>query len=273
MNTLHNEVLSEFRGRLSKTGEHRIDHRRNRLLYRPADLHWRQNDGLRQPAHHFATAHLRVDFVFGWSSRTQDNLDVFRGSLSDRNSILAADICLHRAVDVERANPHRFKRNYSAKRQQGSFCGSTTDVNDHVANRFIDRKVSTNCSRDRLFNELRISGSGSSGSIGYGPSFDRGDRRRHANHHAGAIEAAYPHALQEKTDHPLRNIEIGDRALTKRAYRHDMARCPPDHLPRFAASSEHLLGATIHRDHGRLVQDDALPSGVHQRVRGAQVDR
>jgi len=38
------------------------------------------------------------------------------------------------------------------------------------------------------------------------------------------------------------------------------------------AHREHFLGAAVQRDDGRLVEDDAAPARVDQRVRGPEVD-
>ena len=101
---------------------------------------------------------------------------------------------------------------------------------------------------------------------------DVGDRRRHADQHPRPLQARDAGALEQQADHALRDLEVGDRAAAQRADGDDVAGRAPDHLPRLVAHREHVVGAAVQRDDGRLVEDDALAARVDERVGGAEVD-
>ena len=68
-------------------------------------------------------------------------------------------------------------------------------------------------------------------------------------------------------------VEVGDRAVAQRTRRDDVAGRATDHLPRFEAHRQHIAGPLVERDNRRLVEHDAAPPLVHQRVCGAEIDR
>ena len=113
---------------------------------------------------------------------------------------------------------------------------------------------------------------GPAGGIGDGPPLDLGDRRRHADDDLRAREAADADPLQQQPDHPLGDLEVGDRPAAQRSHGDDVAGRPPDHLPRLAAGRQHLAGLAVEGDHRRLVEHDAAALHVDERVRRPQVD-
>ena len=91
--------------------------------------------------------------------------------------------------------------------------------------------------------------------------------------HARAVQPVDARALEQQPDHPLRDLEVGDRAAAQRPHRDDVARRAADHLPRLLTHREHVLRAAVERDHRRLVEDDPLRARVDERVRRTEVDR
>ena len=94
----------------------------------------------------------------------------------------------------------------------------------------------------------------------------------HADDDLRSSEPAHPDTLEQQSDHPLGDLEVGDRTATQRTDRDDVAGGATDHLPRLATRREHLAGLSVECDHRRLVQDDAAALHVDQRVRRSQVD-
>src|ERR1700674_5944715 len=76
----------------------------------------------------------------------------------------------------------------------------------------------------------------------------------------------------EVPDHLLGVFEVSDHAVPKRTHRHDVGRGPAQHAAGFGADAEHLTRAFAHRDHRRLVEDDAAAADVDERVGGPEVD-
>ncbi len=72
-------------------------------------------------------------------------------------------------------------------------------------------KVGADRRSHRLLDEVGVCGTGTAGRIGDRPSFDLGDRRRYADHHLRPGEATDADALEEESDHPLGDLEVGDR--------------------------------------------------------------
>ena len=96
---------------------------------------------------------------------------------------------------------------------------------------------------------------------------------RHADHHARLRPLARVHALDEVAEHLLADVEVGDHAVLQRTDRLDVLGRAPDHLLRFDADRERTTVARVDRDDRRLVEHDAAPAHVDERVRGAEVDR
>jgi hypothetical protein len=102
---------------------------------------------------------------------------------------------------------------------------------------------------------------------------------RHAHEHARARadEAIAVHLLDEVLQHLLGDGEIGDHAVLQRPDGGDVARRAAEHVLRLGADGLDSLAAArrllANRDHGRLVQHDALAADVDQRIGRAKVDR
>ena len=67
-----------------------------------------------------------------------------------------------------------------------------------------------------------------------------------------ASAASDADTLEEQADHPLGDVEVGDRAAAQRPHGDDVPGRPPDHLPRVMPGGQHLTGLAVQRDHGRL---------------------
>jgi hypothetical protein len=78
---------------------------------------------------------------------------------------------------------------------------------------------------------------------------------------------------QEVAQHLLGHLEVGDHTVAERPARSDRRRGPADHPLRLRPDRDYRVAALVDRDHRRLEQDDPLPAQVHDRVRGAEVDR
>ncbi len=80
----------------------------------------------------------------------------------------------------------------------------------------------------------------------------------------------------EVPEHLLRDLEVGDDSVTKRADGADVPRCASEHLFGFAPDREHDVDPArvfLDRDDGWLTRNDALALHVDERVCGAEIDR
>ena len=81
------------------------------------------------------------------------------------------------------------------------------------------------------------------------------------------------HALDEVAQHLLADVEVGDHAVLERPDRLDVTRRAADHALGFDADRERATVARVDRDDRRLVEHDAAPAHVDERVGSPQVDR
>ena len=227
---------------------------------------------LGRPGHEVAPAHLGLVLVLGRVGRTDGDLDLFGRALADGDAVLAAHVVLDRGVDVERADPHRLERDDPAEADDRRLARATADVDDHVADRLVDRQVGADRSRHRLLDEVGVGGAGAAGGVGDGATLDLGDRRRHADHDLRAGEPADADSLQQQPDHPLGDLEVRDRPAPQRPHGHDVTGRPADHLPRLAPRGQHLAGLAVEGDDRRLVEHDAAALHVDERVGRPEVD-
>ncbi len=80
------------------------------------------------------------------------------------------------------------------------------------------------------------------------------------------------HFRNEMAQHRFRHFKIRDYAIFQRANRNNIGRRAAEHAFGFIADSQHARGPRLHRDHGRLTQDNALIFDVDERIGRAEVD-
>ena len=148
---------------------------------------------------------------------------------------------------------------------------STTRLPD----RLVDRQAGADRGRERLLDQghaRRRPANRTASSIARFSTSELIDG--HRDQHARLAGTAWrPPASDHDLEHPLRDVELGHRAGAQRPDRDDAAGVAADQLPGLVAHREDLAGAAVHRHHRRLVEDDAVALPVHERVRGAEVDR
>ena len=84
---------------------------------------------------------------------------------------------------------HRFERHDAAERDHRDLAGTTADVDDHVAERLVDRERGADRGGHRLLDEEGLGGAGPPGRLEHGPLLDVGDGRRHADEDPRPLEA------------------------------------------------------------------------------------
>jgi hypothetical protein len=74
-------------------------------------------------------------------------------------------------------------------------------------------------------------------------------------------------------EHLLGDIEVGDHAVLERPDCLDRPWGTAEHPLGIDADRVHVAGCRVDRDHRGLGEHDAAPAHVHERVRGAEVNR
>jgi hypothetical protein len=123
---------------------------------------------------------------------------------------------------------------------------------------------------------VHLAGADGNGGVVDGAPLHRRRPGRHADQDARSAEAEHGlGALDELAQHLLGGDEVGDDTVAQRPQKLHALRHAPDQRLGLAADGYDLAGAAIgaHGHDGRLVDDDAAPCHVHQRVGRAEVDR
>ena len=164
----------------------------------------------------------------------------------------------------------------TAARQHGDIGRAAADVEHHGAARLADRQPGAERGRHRLGDEIDLARAERDGGVVDGAALDRRRLRRHADEDARAAEAEHRlGALDELAQHLLGGDEVGDDAVAQRPHQLDALGRAPDQRLGLAPDGEDFARAAVraHGDGRRLIDDDAAPDHVHQRVRRAEVDR
>ena len=151
-------------------------------------------DRLRQAAHEVAAAHLGLPLVVDRERRADRELDLLGGALADRDAVLAAHVAWIAASMSKRPDAHGFERDDAAERDHRDLGGAAADVDDHVAERLVDRQR-------------------------------RADRRGHRLLDAGSVCDAPGHAAPPRAPRAARRAVIADG--TQISTRARWRRCTP----------------------------------------------
>ena len=109
------QVLRELGRRLREGELRRIHDGLHRLLDRLTDLLRVEHDGPRQPTHEIATAHLGLVVVGGRVRGADRELDLLCSALTYGDAVVAPQVGLDGAVDVEATDAHRLQRDDPAE--------------------------------------------------------------------------------------------------------------------------------------------------------------
>src|SRR5262249_46137753 len=157
----------------------------------------------------------------------------------ERERVFLLDEVDDRVVELVARDANRLTGNDATQRDDGDFGGAATDVDDHVAGRFVHGQAGADRGRHRLFDDVRLfTRARLLRRFLYGALLDSGDARRHADHHARLRPLARVHALDEVAEHLLADVEVGDDAVLERTDGFDVLGRAPDHLLRFDADGE-----------------------------------
>ena len=228
------------------------------------------HDRLRQAGDEVAAANLEVQLLFERPRRAVVALDLFGGALPEGDAVFLLDVVDDRVVQLVAADADRHGGDDAAERNDRHFGGAAADVDDHVAGRLVNGKARPDRGGHGLFDDVDgLAGAGELGRLGHGALLDTGDARRNADDHARMREPTLVHLLDEVAQHLFADVEVGDDAVLQRADRADVIRRAPDHALGFGADGQGPPVLDVDRDNRRLVQDDATPAYVDERVGGA----
>jgi len=122
--------------------------------------------------------------------RTSDGqLDLLGRALADGDTVLAPDEGLNGGVDVEASAADGLGCHHAAQGDHRRLRGPTADVDDHVADRLVDRQAGTDGRRHGLLDEVRGRRTGAARGLLHRPTLDAGDGGGDTDEDAGPVEA------------------------------------------------------------------------------------
>ena len=151
---------------------------------------------------------------------------------------------------------------------------SAADIDHHVAAGLGDGQTRADGGDHGLLDQEDFAGLGAVGGILDGALFHLGDLRRNPDDDAGMDQhLAVVGLLDEVVQHLFGDFEVGDDAVLHGLDSHDVAGGAAQHLLGFLADGFHFPSVFVDGDDGGLVDDDALPARIHERVGCAEIDR
>jgi hypothetical protein len=162
--------------------------------------------------------------------------------------MLALHVGDERLVHLIAAHADRLPDNHPSQRDDGDLRGATANVTDHARLRLGDREPGADRRGHRLLDQVRGASAGRHRRFLDRAPLDVGDSARHAHDRTGAAAAA-DRSTDEVMEHALRQVEVGDDAVTERAQRPDRRRRSPDHPLRLLADGMHLARSLVDSDH------------------------
>src|SRR5690348_8147484 len=240
----------------------------DRLLHRFPNLARVYADDLRDTRDEVAALYLHLALFPDRGGGSDLNLDLLRRGLADEEVVILAHELHDRLVQLVAAGADRGVRNDARQGDHGDLRRATADVDHHVPGRRLDREPYAAGRGHRLRDHVDSLRPRCLRRIPHGPLLDLRDPRRYADAHLGlhAEQVAVDDRLQEEPQHLLGHVEVGDHPVLERAYGEDAVGRAAEHALRFEPDAFDFPRGLLDRDDGGLVEHDALPLHVDQRI-------
>src|SRR5436305_4693846 len=273
------DVGAQFRRRLLERRLDRRDDLVQRLRQRFEDFVGAYGEAARNALGEVAAFHFHLANFGARKGGADLFLDQLGSGLADQHAVVAADVIDDRLVELVAADAHRARIHHAAQRDHAHLGRAAADVHDHRPGRLRDRQVGTDGRGHRLFDQVHLAGAGADRALADGAPLDLGRAARDTDDDArrGREELVVVHLLDELLEHLLGDGEVGYDAVLHRPDGDDVPGGFAEHLLRFFADRlDGFLAARAgflpDRDDRRLIEDDALPAHINERVGGAEVD-
>ena len=230
-------------------------------------------NGLGNPVHQIPPLDVHPTRFIEGIRRAGLDFDVLRGPLSHEEVKLPLQVLDDGLVHLVAGDADGLTVNDPGEGDHRDLSGPTTNVNDHIPYRLLHRKTRPDSGRHGLFNKIDLSGPRLLCRVANSALFHLGDSGGDTDHHPGPDER-FPivDPDDERPDHLLRRIKIGDHAILEGPDGDDGSRGPAHHFLRLLSHFQDLARPLLYRHHRRLGEDDPLPADVDERVGGPEVD-
>ena len=219
-----------------------------------------------------SSLHLYVHSLGMVVDRTNLLFDRFGSSLTDEHVVFSSNISNNGFVELVARDLCGARHDRSAQRKNGYVCGSTANVDNHIADRGIDVQPCANSSGNGLLDQISLLRARLTCSIENGFFFNLGDTRGNTDHNVGLEEKISASATNEILNHFEGDLILADNAVTQGSDRHDIAGGTAQHLLCLNAHLENAVGVGVDRHHRGLLQHNALALHVNENGCGAKVN-
>src|SRR3989344_4846644 len=240
---------------------------------RVPDVLVRYHDLARKACHDIASACDYFQSLARRTYRRNGDFYLFGGFLSDVKfefiARMAHDICI-KAIS---RNPRIPRIHDAAKRNDADIRCSSTDIDDHVSPRLVNRQFYANRRRKRFLNNMHFASTGRARSITNRTNLDRRDPRWHTDTHPRTQKFRMPFLglAYQIRKHFRSDLEIRNDAVHNWLHRTNMRRGPTQHVFCLLSHCDHLSRFLIHRDDRRFIDDDAAVFYIDECVRRAEI--
>jgi hypothetical protein len=190
----------------------------------------------------------------------------------DEQPVLIVDEADDCVVEVVAADRQRGRDDDAAERDHRHLARAAADVDDEGCDRVLDREPGADGAGHRLLDQMRLARAGRQRRLDDGVPLDLCQAARDTDDHR-TPESAAADEPDELAEHLLGRLEVGDHAVAQRPGGDDRRGGAAEHLPRLLAHGVDLTRLLVHRDNGRLEQDDPLTAAEDDGVRRSEVHR
>src|SRR5690554_3366025 len=247
---LIDDIGAELGRRPFEGRHHGLDDGVDRLAERLADLIAIDDDRLWHASDEIAPLHLHRLSLFGGVRVADLAFHALGRLLADENIIFTLHISDDRLVHLIAADAHALAIDDARERDDGDLGRPSANIDDHIAARLGDGEPCADRRRHRLLDEEDLARASALGALFDGALLDLGDAKGDADDDARTSNRpSIARPLDKMLEHRLRDLEVGDDAITKRANGLDGAGRSSEHLFRFFTDGEDL------RDAARIALD------------------
>jgi len=208
-----------------------------------------------------------------WERRAGLNFDPFGGALADQELMFFPHVGRDRGVHFITGYGYGSAVDGVRERDDGDVGDACTNIDNHVAARFLDRESSPLRGGKRLVDEEHVGSSGISEGLDDCPPLHlrqlSGDRDGHLQ---AAKREGGPCPMKEAVQHAFAQREVGDHPTTNWLHRAELLRCAAHAGLRPASGRFNLTRAGTDRHEGWLFDGNTLTVDVDESVGRAQVE-
>ena len=214
----------------------------------------RNLDGLGQTCYQVTSSDFHVVRLRSLISGTDFDLDILCGAFTDQKVMLLSHVADNRFVKIIACDLDGCAHHGSSQRNYRNIGRTAADIHDHVAARSGNIDTSSDCSRNRFFNNRDLSCACLIGCILNSFLLYLSYAAGYADCDSGAAESLSAECFLDEVFHHLLCYGIvRNNALTKRTDCYDIAGRTSQHQARVLSNCLDLVGITVKCYNGRLL--------------------